>query len=280
MNASGQEHAYRTYHKEQVCFFRKTKEQFGGLSNMAAGYPLYVNGLTIYSSEALYQACKFPYLPHLQEKVLRETSPMSAKMVTKPYQNNIRPDWDKIKVQVMYWCLRVKLAQNFAKFGLLLESTGNRPIVEESNKDPFWGAMPQKTDKNMLVGINALGRLLMKLREEYNSESRYKLLIVPPPIVSDFLLRDSPITLIDVRTNFIREHLSQHIIDHEQPNIENSLTTKKGVSYFQGSYSMKTTIVEEEGPHINAKKKGLKTVEGKKALNKKKGRDSNQQKLL
>ena len=34
----------RTYHRNECAVFLKTAEQFGGLSNMADGYPLVING--------------------------------------------------------------------------------------------------------------------------------------------------------------------------------------------------------------------------------------------
>ena len=49
----------RIYQRDQCVVFLKTKEVFGGLSNMAGGYGLRVNGIHIPSSEALYQACRF-----------------------------------------------------------------------------------------------------------------------------------------------------------------------------------------------------------------------------
>ena len=50
----------RTYRYDEVCAFRKTKEAFGALSNMASGFPIRINGTFILTSEALYQACRFP----------------------------------------------------------------------------------------------------------------------------------------------------------------------------------------------------------------------------
>ena len=113
----------RTYSRDESVVFRITKEGFGGLSNMASGFPLEINGVRVWSSEALYQACRFPHLPKVQEIILRERSPMTAKMMSKPYRKDSRPDWEKINVKVMRWCLRVKLAQNWETFGKLLLST-------------------------------------------------------------------------------------------------------------------------------------------------------------
>jgi predicted NAD-dependent protein-ADP-ribosyltransferase YbiA (DUF1768 family) len=53
----------RTYQTKDVVRFRKTNEKFGGLSNMAPGFPIVVLGYRIRTSEALYQACRFPHMP-------------------------------------------------------------------------------------------------------------------------------------------------------------------------------------------------------------------------
>lgn len=185
----------RSYERAQSIVFLKTKEAFGGLSNMAGGFPLRVNGIRIFSSEALYQACRFPYLPDAQRIVLSEPSPMTAKMKIKPYRQNSRPDWNQVRVRIMRWCLRVKLVQNWKAFGELLLATGDKSIVEESYKDDFWGAKP--VDQSTLIGMNVLGRLLMELREELKSERRDDLLKVEPIPIPDFLLMGQPIQTVE-----------------------------------------------------------------------------------
>lgn len=197
---NGQE---RTYDYSDSCIFRKTKEIYGGLSNMASGFPIRINNKSILTSEALYQACRFPHLRSVQEKIIAERSPMTAKMVSKPFRSDSRLDWDNVRVDVMYWCLRVKLAQNFEKFGQLLETTYDKPIVEDSSKDAFWGAIHDKDNHTKLKGVNALGRLLMKLRQEYNSEKRFDLLLVEPLNISNFFLFDEQIQIIDERRSFV-----------------------------------------------------------------------------
>ncbi|MGB8688238.1 MAG: NADAR family protein [Microcoleus sp.] len=175
----------RTYDRRNCITFRKTAEEFGGLSNMAGGYPLSVNGVRILTSEALYQACRFPHLPDVQRMIIAERSPMTAKMRSKPYRDSSRPDWDIVRTRIMRWCLQVKLVQNWDKFSKLLLDTGDLPIVEDSRKDDFWGAKPG--DEIILVGINVLGRLLMQLREQVrNGEITCQ--TVKPLSISDFLL--------------------------------------------------------------------------------------------
>src|SRR5580698_6088491 len=189
----------RTYMRSQSAVFSKTKEGFGGLSNMAAGFPIRVNDVRILTSEALYQACRFPHLPQVQRLIIEQLSPMTAKMKSKPYRKDSRPDWDRVRVKVMRWCLRVKLAQNWSDFSRLLLSTGDRPIVEESRKDDFWGAKVVSGDTDTLVGTNALGRLLMELREQVKHSDSDQLRRVEPLPLADFLLFGKPIPVVEAQ---------------------------------------------------------------------------------
>lgn len=193
----------RTYSRKDCITFRKTAEKFGGLSNMAPGYPLLVNGTGILTSEALYQACRFPHLPEVQKLIIAQRSPMTAKMKSKPYRDQSRSDWERVKVEIMRWSLRVKLAQNWEKFGNLLLSTGDKPIVEDSYKDNFWGAIP--VDGETLVGVNALGRLLMELREKFKQQDADYLRVVKPLSIPDFLLYGEEIGTINMNVNKERE---------------------------------------------------------------------------
>jgi len=181
----------RTYDRANSVVFLKTDAPFGGLSNMAGGFPLYVQGTRIYTSEALYQACRFPHLPEVQRLIIGQASPMTAKMKSKPHRKNSRTDWDRVRVKVMRWCLRVKLAQNWAKFSGLLLRTGDRPIVEESRRDDFWGAKP--VDEQTLVGMNVLGRLLMELREAVKAQGPAGFQVVEPLDIPEFLFLGRPI---------------------------------------------------------------------------------------
>lgn len=168
---------------------------------MAAGFPLAIGSVRARNSEALYQACRFPHRPDLQEEILKEASPMRAKLVARKSTALSRPDWDRVRVHVMRWCLRLKLAQHFDVFGRLLESTVGHDIVEASPRDDFWGAKP--SPDGTLVGRNALGRLLMELRAAYESDQRYRLLLVAPPEIPMFLLLGDPAPYLDARPAFL-----------------------------------------------------------------------------
>jgi ribA/ribD-fused uncharacterized protein len=198
----------RTYHRKDVVIVYRTKERFGGLSNMASGFPLRVNGVSILTTEALYQACRFPLLPEVQREIIRQHSPMTAKMKSKPHRKNSRPDWDMVRYKVMRWCLRVKLAQHYEEFGALLLSTLDCSIVEQSRKDDYWGAIVS-ADEDKLIGQNVLGRLLMELREQFKSDVKGNLKSVSPVNIPSFLLLGKPIEAISSSRVSSEDGLSQ-----------------------------------------------------------------------
>ncbi|MHB1655045.1 MAG: NADAR family protein [Burkholderiales bacterium] len=190
----------RTYVRGEVVVVYKTKEDFGGLSNMASGYPLQINGVRILTTEALYQACRFPHLPEVQREIIGQHSPMTAKMKSKPHRKGSRPDWGDVRYKLMRWCLRVKLAQNYEEFGRLLLATGDRPIVEQSRKDDYWGAKLAGEVDDTLIGQNVLGRLLMELREKLKDDREGALKVVLPLGIPDFLLLGRPIEPVRARS--------------------------------------------------------------------------------
>lgn len=250
---------HKIYNANECCVFRKTKELYGGLSNMASGFPLKVNGTHILTSEAIYQACRFPHLPDIQEKIIKEKSPMSAKMVGKPFRSNSRVDWDDTRIKIMRWCLRVKLAQNFIEFGKLLESTFDKPIVEDSSKDDFWGAIRDKQDENILRGTNALGRLLMELRQFYNDKRySYEMFVVEPLSIPNFTLFGKKIETIDERESFIStiKKLTRYY------EIENLKTWTPKEKEYTTVVNQQSIVSEPEIEH--QKKEQAKTVTKKK----------------
>jgi ribA/ribD-fused uncharacterized protein len=183
------------YYLDEVCGFRKVKEQWGIFSNMSP-HPVVVNGFRIPTTEALYQAMKYPHNPELQLKIINQKSPMSAKMVQKGHTP--RRDWDQIKIDVMEWCLRVKVLYHSSKIRKEIEEVNGRDIIEISHKDRFWGAVPDKQDPNILLGENILGQLWMDIRNrtDFNSTD---FLVVETPDIPNFLLYNTTIETIDRR---------------------------------------------------------------------------------
>src|SRR5690606_2522112 len=134
----------------------------GGLSNMAPGFSIFVNEINIPNSEALYQSCRFPLFPDIQEEIISQKSPMDSKKISRKYNQYTRQDWENVKFDIMRWCIHVKLIQNWESFSKVILSTNDKPIVEYSKKDKVWAAVPMQN--GVLIGKNALGRLLMEVR--------------------------------------------------------------------------------------------------------------------
>lgn len=187
------------YDAEECAAFRRANLQWGGFSNMSSAYPLNVNGHHIRTSEAIYQALKFPGNADVQREIIAERNPINAKRISRRHERLwSRPDWhQQVKIKVMYWCLEVKLAQNFQPMSELLIASQGLHIVESSDKDAYWGARPVPGG---FTGQNVLGRLLMRLRRRLlEADQADDLKVVPPLEIPDFTLYHSPISTIDAR---------------------------------------------------------------------------------
>jgi type I restriction enzyme S subunit len=197
-----------TYRPAERAVFRKTNEHFGGLSNMSADFPLWVNGFEIRTSEAIHHAARFPHLPDVQRDIVDQASPMAAKMKGKPHRRNSRPDFDASRVPIMWWALRVKLACNPVRVSHLLGSTGEKDIVEDSHKDTYWGAVALKDNPTRLRGANVLGRLLIALRDVVDTFDQSVWQVVPPPTIPDFtssvILSGSPTAHASIAATIVR----------------------------------------------------------------------------
>ncbi len=188
-----------TMHENCVVVYR-VKEEWGDLSNMTNDFPLTVAGILIGSSEALYQAMRFPHQPDWQREVFDAGHAMAAKMKSRKERRRdtgSRPDWLTVNLDIMRWTLRVKLAQHFKEFGRLLRATRERAIVELSKKDAFWGAIPG--EDGVLRGANHLGKLLMELRVAVVDRPEAELLRVEPLAIPDFTLLGKTVGVVEGR---------------------------------------------------------------------------------
>lgn len=177
----------RKYHISECITFKSTKGKYGELSNMAPNFPIYYDDILIHNSEALYQALRFPNHPEIQKEILDFKSPISAKKFGRTHLDKTRTDWKNSRFKIMKFCLEVKLYQNWNTFSKALLSTKNLAIVEYTEKDKVWGAIKEG---DFYEGTNALGRLLMELREKIIFDNFDFTL----PDIENFKLLDSEIT--------------------------------------------------------------------------------------
>ena len=115
-----------------------------------------VNGMTFQSSEGLYQALKFPHDTTAQRAIAQASNGYRSK-------NGIRGEQAHARVgrrQDRRHAGGPGLQAGPARFGAMLISSAGRTIVENSSRDPFWGARPVNGGYQGSI----LGRLLNELR--------------------------------------------------------------------------------------------------------------------
>lgn len=161
------------YPKDECITITNNEDEWGILGNLYPT-PLVVNGVEFVSSEQLFQMMKFTDPDILLEQF--KCRGLTPKMKAKKYENrgNRRPDWGKIIVDCMKFCLQTKYDQS-EDFRNQLEETKGYIIVEDQTtrrrKTPdSWGVKP---NGDKYVGSNLLGKLLMELRD--NGKLEYHL---------------------------------------------------------------------------------------------------------
>ncbi|XP_078434792.1 cytidine/deoxycytidylate deaminase family protein [Wolffia australiana] len=159
-----------------IISFYKTWDSYGAFSNFSP-HPIQMpdengNDLTWPSVEHYYQAQKFDGVDDqlaidCVQKIKAARSPEEAARIgrsaQRKYPHLVQPNWDSIKVEVMYKALKCKFSTYLYLNSLLLSTMGS-VLVEASPHDLFWGGGRDGE------GLNYLGRLLMQLRSEILAE--------------------------------------------------------------------------------------------------------------
>jgi ribA/ribD-fused uncharacterized protein len=118
--------------------------------------PIVYEGLTYQNAESAFQASKCANTE--ERRWFTNTAPQIAK--AKGRQVEMRPDWNEVRLKVMWEVLQAKFAQH-PDLATKLVATGDQEIVEGNTwNDKFWGVCNGK-------GMNHLGIMLMAIREEY-----------------------------------------------------------------------------------------------------------------
>ena len=154
----------RIYARNEVCGFRYSAADWGALSNFfPLAAPIATGPWTFSTSEALYQAAKFAARPDVQQRIAEAPTARAAATIGRTPGLGLDPGWNAQRVDVMRWVLRKKREANRAAIDAVLAATADRPIVEVSTRDPWWGARPIA---DRYEGRNVLGRLWMELRQQ------------------------------------------------------------------------------------------------------------------
>lgn len=126
--------------------------------------PVTYNGLTYQNNEAAFQAQKT-----LDENVRKEFTNLPPNLAKRKGRRvSLRPDWEKVKDEVMYGiCLEKFLSVENHKLLELLLNTGSEEIIEGNHwHDNYWGNCTCDKCKR-IDGRNMLGKILMEIRSKY-----------------------------------------------------------------------------------------------------------------
>ena len=131
---------------------------FKWLSNFYMVEVVY-DGVTYKSTEHAYQAAK-TLLPAERRTIQEASSCGKSKRLGQKVK--LRPDWEAIKVDVMYDLLQQKFEDPELRKKLI--ATGDQHLVEGNTWQDFWWGVCDGR------GRNHLGRLLMDVRDEIQKE--------------------------------------------------------------------------------------------------------------
>ena len=138
-----------------IYFFHPDKE-YGFLSNFS-NHDFQIDGEVWPTVEHYYQAQKF-IDKKIQLEIKQAKTPDNAKWLAHKLGDQIRPDWDRVKDEVMTYAVRKKF-ETHKELQNLLITTGDEELIENSKSDFYWGCGWDGT------GQNKLGKILMEIRE-------------------------------------------------------------------------------------------------------------------
>lgn len=154
--------------------FYHAHDPYYGFTNFSSD-PIEYNGKKYPTSEHLFQSLKFmERRPDLAEHIRTcSTRPRVVFDEAHRFSPEVRSDWLQVRIEMMDFVLWHKFSQNRHLKEELL-STGDAELVEDSDKDSFWGIGVERKGQNQLG--KALVRLRTKLRDEQNNSAGSKAL--------------------------------------------------------------------------------------------------------
>ncbi|KAJ7555264.1 hypothetical protein O6H91_05G029200 [Diphasiastrum complanatum] len=166
--------------EKSVIYFHKTWGFFGAFSTFSP-HPVSMENdgkrISWHSVEHYYQAQKFngvkdrmaeKFAKDIQAADCPEKAAWLGKNFARQHPDLLQPDWQQRRTGIMYEALAKKFSL-YPDLRNLLLSTNSRLLVNSSPFDVYWGC-----GRNGM-GLNQLGKLLMKLRAEFEAVEIVKL---------------------------------------------------------------------------------------------------------
>ena len=148
---------------DRVCGFRYTRAAWGEFSNFwPLPSPIDAGPWRFRTSEALYQAAKFPHRPDVQARIARAPTTRAAKTIGRSHP--IQLDWNTQRVNAMRWVLRMKYESNAPRIDEVLARTGERPVGRSLRPRPLlggaahWRVLPRPQRARAGCGWNCASR--------------------------------------------------------------------------------------------------------------------------
>ncbi|KAJ3820842.1 hypothetical protein EV361DRAFT_937044, partial [Lentinula raphanica] len=149
--------------RPRILFYHKHNPHYG-FTNFSRHSVMY-KGKRYPTSEHLFQSFKFQgHKPGIADHIRTcSERPSVAFAEARRFQSEVRSDWKKINIEKMDEALYHKFTQHPDLMQELL-ATGNAELVEDSDKDAFWGIGADGR------GRNELGKALERLRELFRAD--------------------------------------------------------------------------------------------------------------
>jgi ribA/ribD-fused uncharacterized protein len=139
-----------------ILFYSQREQPYGCFSNFSPhGFTL--DEIWWPTSEHYFQAQKFVGTPYF-ERICRASSPQQAADLGRQRDFPLRPDWEQVKDDVMRKAVLRKF-ETHAEIRVILLSTGDEELIENTTYDYYWGRGTNGTGRNML------GKILMEVRQ-------------------------------------------------------------------------------------------------------------------
>ena len=160
--------------EEPILFFGadESKGDYRHFSNMSE-HKITIDDVEYKTVEHYFQAMKAHEFEdtELYQKILKVKTPKAAKAIGQKIANFKPEVWDKKKNEIMEKGVRTKFVQHPTLRKQLLE-TGDKLIGEANPRDTYWGIGTSMNLEKAKIpskwrGKNMMGKLLMKLRDEF-----------------------------------------------------------------------------------------------------------------